>query len=183
MMASVCERLAEDFKLSATDPRVEQAGIYKANQLLWEQRIASGEAIPSAELSSYSDIVERLLGKPAAAPLKVRFVYVCFHCQTESEVDPDTLCAKCQAELPPKPERGPVELMHASEPPPVSVEPAAPADASEAPPAPAPVNVEALHHSIHSDPHAPLAHRDEPWRSHLQGERSGFRRFDIPKNF
>jgi hypothetical protein len=96
MMAAVCERLAEDFKLNATDPRVEQASIYKANQLLWEQRIAAGEAIPSAELSSYSDVIVRLLGLPPPPVLKCSWVYTCFDCRREDDKpDPRVCCPEC----------------------------------------------------------------------------------------
>lgn len=55
---------------------------------------------------------------------------------------------------------------------------AAPASAppeSVAPTAPLP--------SIHSSSFAPLQRRAEPWRPYVDGERTGYGRFDVPRNF
>jgi hypothetical protein len=116
-LTAMREQLAKDYNMSADDPRIAQACIVRLNQGAWEKQILVGVPVPAVELEAYTNVVAALLGPPPCASLKVRFVHVCFHCQTESEIDPDALCAKCGAELPPKPERGPVELMHASEPP------------------------------------------------------------------
>ena len=94
--------LAAEFGLEPSDARIGQAALVKLNQENWQGQILLGRPVPACELEAYTNTVAALLGKPKT-DLNVHFIYECFHCKERSTVDPDTLCAKCRAELPPKP--------------------------------------------------------------------------------
>lgn len=98
--------LAAEFGLEPSDARIGQAALVKLNQENWQGQILLGRPVPACELEAYTNTVAALLGKPKT-DLNVHFIYECFHCKEQSTVDPDTLCAKCRAELPPQSERVP----------------------------------------------------------------------------
>ena len=101
-MKAMRSELAKTYNLPEVDPRIAQAAIVKLNQQNWEARCLLGIPVPASELAAYTETIAQILGPPPTS-LKVRFVHVCFSCKTENEIDPDTLCAKCKAALPPKP--------------------------------------------------------------------------------
>ena len=189
--------LAEQYNLPVEDPRIQQGALAALNQKNWEAKILLGQAVPAGELESYTKIIAQLLGKPPT-DLNVRFITDMARCSACGFVAPETpeetardAARAAKNNPPPVPAaREPSVLpLNAPEPEPEKAETSAsegasPASAPQPTQVPAPVNVIAsFRKGIHADPHAPLARRDEPWRSHVEGEQFGYRQFDIPKDF
>jgi hypothetical protein len=88
-------------KLPEDDPRIEALGWLLLSLDNVKAAILRGSPV---QIEPWQRLVDAMTGLcPKVDMLRVAFLYKCHICKAETEVDRDTLCAKCKAELPPKP--------------------------------------------------------------------------------